>query len=1366
MTTHQNHYLFSDYYLNEILSEHGDWKGVDVKKPFEDLAELYKGVKDLLPGSNEAQTEERFIRPALKLLGHLFEVQPPVETAFGTRTPDYALFPDEEAKKEAHKCRGKKEYFNGVLGVGDAKYWDRPLDKKLSAQGDPFENNNPNFQIDTYLRSTETRWGILTNGRLWRLYNRDTSYRLDTYYQVDLVQLLEQQDSEAFKYFYLFFRKEAFLPSYPERKTFLDIIYTDSLDYAQRVGAELKENVYESLRLLATGLLKMEQNGLVPQDLEKIRSNSLVLLYRLLFGFYAEARNLLPLDNASYRNTYSLDSLKKDIKNKLGSGEVLPPEATLYWNRLRGLFELINRGSDKLGVPAYNGGLFKPENHPFLEQWAVGDSFLVRVIDNLARSTDPSRGRVFVDYRSLDVRDLGSIYEGLLEYHLRLAEEDLVVTKKNNYIPLREAQGSSSQEIIRKDELYLATDKGERKATGSYYTPEYIVNYIVENTLGPIVEKAEADIRQKCKELEGKIKASRGSNREAYQKELGDVQTSLDDEVLKLKVLDPAMGSGHFLVRATEFLAEHIATNPYAHDAHTPEGESAIDYWKRRVVEHCIYGVDDNPLAVELAKLSLWLKTVARGKPLSFLDHHLRCGNSLIGAWVKDLGVLPEIRIKGSRFKGSKKASQVEQIEFDFATFTQDMALSVGDMLNIEQRPTDTIKDVEEKAKILHYLDETRRKKYRQIANLWTSTYFGNELSPPEYQDAINRLRGRPTLITMTPEKDLQSVLLKAQSVAREKHLFHWELEFPEVFFDQHGRKLENPGFDVVMGNPPWGAKFDEQEKGYFRERFYTIIVRMIDSYMYFIKEGLDLTRQGGIESLIVPNPFLTQIDVWRLRKLLLEDTQIRNLINFGDAVFGSELANPSCLFVVKKIHGAANEKILVADLRSTNPTLKEQTVCSGNLPYLLVDKAFYNQTHKFSFLTKGFEAANLISRLKANTSPLTHYITGEIQRGISADFASAFIVDNDLVKNHTLEKNILRPIITGHNVSRFNIEYSNEYIMYLTREDNIDLYPNVKNHLEAFRENITCIEVQEGKHPWFALHRPRDVSVFRSPKLVGLTTSDRLILNIDENNYYAMDNLYLIHLENSSVKDHYYLLALLNSFLLTFVYRYFAQEEKRVLPQVKAENLYPLPIRRIAFVTPGFLRNRRVEEAKKMYQEGLNAQEFNGLLGLVGQCLEKIHIPDAELVKKHNVEDINKDWQIPEDAPWEQSDVVHDLLAFLAEEMLRLNKEKQAEIKGFLDWLESEIRTKIDDLKGKTKIKDYYDGDFDRLWNTFKDNSLSLGRDFHDRLKEEFEESLNKLTPLEEKINSTDRLIDQIVYKLYGLTEEEIGVVEKGSKV
>src|ERR1035437_5362413 len=208
-----------------------------------------------------------------------------------------------------------------------------------------------------------------------------------------------------------------------------------------------------------------------------------------------------------------------------------------------------------------------------------------------------------VDYSDLSVQQLGSIYEGLLEHHF----------------------------VRDNGKLKLQTDKGERKATGTYYTPDYIVKYIVENTLGPLL----AEIEQHPDVKAGK-------------------DNSFANEILKLNICDPAMGSGHFMVEATIYLAEKITNHPTT----KPKTDNARDeesHWKRRVVEACIYGVDLNPLAVELAKLSLWLTTIAGDQPLNFLDHHLRCGNSLIGARLDQLGSLP-------KKKGKRAGRPVQQI--------------------------------------------------------------------------------------------------------------------------------------------------------------------------------------------------------------------------------------------------------------------------------------------------------------------------------------------------------------------------------------------------------------------------------------------------------------------------------------------------------------------------------------------------------------------------------------------------------------------------------------------------------------------------------------------------------------------------------
>ena len=201
-----------------------------------------------------------------------------------------------------------------------------------------------------------------------------------------------------------------------EGQCFLDRVYQGSLEYAQAIGDDLKENVYKALRLLAEGFLHTRGNDLDPvHDLDEIHANSLVFLYRLLFINYAEDRRLLPRDNRLYKESYGLVSMEREIVSKLQRRESLLTLQATYWEKLKTLFDLINQGTEILGidaetmeVPPYNGGLFDPEKHPFLEQHKVEDKWLARVIDLLARSQGEGVGRGFVDYSNLDVRHLGS----------------------------------------------------------------------------------------------------------------------------------------------------------------------------------------------------------------------------------------------------------------------------------------------------------------------------------------------------------------------------------------------------------------------------------------------------------------------------------------------------------------------------------------------------------------------------------------------------------------------------------------------------------------------------------------------------------------------------------------------------------------------------------------------------------------------------------------------------------------------------------------------------------------------------------------------------------------------------------------------
>ena len=330
------------------------------------------------------------------------------------------------------------------------------------------------------------------------------------------------------------------------------------------------------------------------------------------------------------------------------------------WERLQALFALIDQGDPAAGVPAYNGGLFDPGRRPFLTRHRVRNDYLQAALIRLAAV--PAKGQTYdqdrepqpIDYRDLSVRHLGSLYEGLLEYNLFVVEDEprvvRVSKKKARYLPYSQAgKVRASETVLPVGAVYVSETEGERKATGSYYTPEDVVDYIVRSTVG-----------EKLAELKAEFYAA-----QAIERQLADladtppdvpahrqIQAALDEQflhfvcqrVLDLKILDPAMGSGHFLVNATHAVADFVVEVLNETAWENGEIDTDVATWKRQVAERCIFGVDLNELAVELAKLCLWMTTAAKGKPLTFLDHHLRWGNSLLGASLKDVGIYPGTR--------------------------------------------------------------------------------------------------------------------------------------------------------------------------------------------------------------------------------------------------------------------------------------------------------------------------------------------------------------------------------------------------------------------------------------------------------------------------------------------------------------------------------------------------------------------------------------------------------------------------------------------------------------------------------------------------------------------------------------------------
>jgi hypothetical protein len=927
LPAHQNRQLFSDHYLNEILPSQAGWRML-ASRAEAALTEIAGIFDRFVPSENERQTEDNLVCPVLRALGHTFEVQAALKTPDGTKVPDYVFYRDDTAlAAQKNLVLSEAVAAEGAFAVGDAKYWNRPLDIAVRTKGaDALSNKNPSYQIYFYLLHSGVEWGILTNGKQWRLYHRDTAHKLDVYYEVDLEELVRAGDIERFLFFYTFFRRAAFDPG----PLSLTDLLRASVEYAYGVGASLKGQVYDALRHLAQGFLDYPGNALqpTPEALKETYDNSLILLYRLIFILYAEARELLPVrESEQYRDTYSLLA----IKQAAARGRHLLPTSARLWPQLRELFQAINLGSPPLHVATFNGGLFDPAKHPFLERYTVGDAHLQQAIDMLARVDGQ-----FIDYRDLTVRHMGTIYEGLLEFKL---------------VPCAPAEGWT---------VDLVNDKGERKATGSYYTPDYIVKFIVEQTVGPVLWEA----------VSGKTS---------------------DDEiahaVLAVNVLDPAMGSGHFLVEATEYIARFLVDYGILPDGKTPE-EADLAYWKRRVVQSCIYGVDINPLAVELAKLSLWLITVAKDRPLSFLDHHLRPGNSLVGARLSALQQHGAASAKAARRKKAAPVNTAQGSLFNDAEFAARMSVAVNHMWRIEESEASNVGQVKEQESLYADLRRQLVEKYGRLADLLTAQHFGVSVPADLWTALVDVVMGR----ALMPLPALRAFQTQVEEIAARERFFHWELEFPELYFDKFGRPLgEEGGFEAVIGNPPYIRQ--EQLAGYkpYLQQDYTEVYHGVaDIFVYFFAQGMRQARTGGRLSYISSNSWLRANYATPLRKYLREATTVETLIDVGDnRVFEEAPDVYPAVHLVRKAPPPADHTANAAVFtRGEGVSRFAAQVANKLIPVSMHDQ-------DDSGWQLGDDAGRrLFRKLMAAGTPLGEVVDGCMYRGVLTGLNEAFIID------------------------------------------------------------------------------------------------------------------------------------------------------------------------------------------------------------------------------------------------------------------------------------------------------------------------------------------------------------------------------------
>ena len=801
--------LFANDFLRDSVAETPDWQGLD-DATVDALEAALRIVFDGFPfagAPNESQTEDDLIWPVLRVLDWTASLrQQNLSPAGREDVPDGLLFSGEAAKGQANALAQEWRRYEHGLAVVESKRWQRPLDRRSGRVG---EETAPSTQMLRYLRRVDDlttgrlRWGVLTNGARWRLYYQGARSVSEQFFEVDLPAILDLpghndglfalDDAErrhCLKLFALVFRREAFLPGAVDERTFHQRAIEEGRFYEERVAANLSDLVFgqvfpELARAIAAAAPETR--------LTEVREAALILLYRLLFILYAEDRDLLPVRDERYDDYGLRDKVRGDIGDRKDRGDVFSEHAARYWSAVDDLCRAVDRGDATIGLPPYNGGLFDRTREPLLDRIRLGDRVMADVIDALSFEQDQAGRRRYINYRDLGVRQLGSIYERLLEHEL-VREGDTVAVRPNIFA---------------------------RKGSGSYYTPDELVGLIVEETVGPLVQACMGGFLEQAARVPGAEHA-----REQAIARLAEHDPA--EAILALKVCDPAMGSGHFLVTLVDYLADRVigamaeaeaAVESYVSPlsrriqtirerivANAEERDWTIDrdrlddrhIIRRMVLKRCVYGVDKNPMAVELAKVALWLHTFTVGAPLSFLDHHLRCGDSLFGAWArsgidKATSYGSPLLLHGSVTEAERAAQSMQTIEGLTDAEIAEAHRSAEAFIEVEEATAPLTAVLS----LVHALDWLEVKDLRSKTAL--QSFFGGLLGDP-----IEIARGRAEVSTERPESARFADLLReTRRLVTEERFLNWQAAFPGVWTNWQSARLEG-GFDAVIGNPPW----------------------------------------------------------------------------------------------------------------------------------------------------------------------------------------------------------------------------------------------------------------------------------------------------------------------------------------------------------------------------------------------------------------------------------------------------------------------------------------------------------------------------------------------------------------------------------
>jgi len=657
-------------------------------------------------------------------------------------------------------------------------------------------NRSPHDELQTFLNvNRRCKWGIVTNGILLRILREYFHTTTKGYVEFDVENIFRERSFTDFRALYRMAHASRFLLD-KEGLCHLEQFYKESVTAGVSVGENLRRNVKKAIEALGNGFLTPDSAKKMTDDEEFCRayySELLRVVYRLLFLLFAEQRAMLPTRDSLYAEEYSIARLREMAETRRGKDEHHD-----LWEGLKTSFQMLKNGCSSLKVFGYNGSLFDDSEIRILSGLACKNEDVLAAIHHLTL-VEEEKVLKRINYLDLGVEEIGSIYESLLDFSPTVFGRE------------QEVEG----EKVPSGTFFLDPRGAGRKTTGSYYTHTRLIDELIKSALKPVVEEKLANASDKEKAL------------------------------LSIKVCDPACGSGAFLIAASNYLARELARLRV--DQPEPPDKD-VKSATRDVLQHCIYGVDLNPMAVELTKVSLWINSCVENMPLNFLDHHIKCGNSLVGAepsllekGLPDEAFLPaqtDNKDFARRLRNQNVLEKKQKVidEFRFSVSRVKQSKEYASLGDVAEKSTGDVED--KKKKYLSLVSSPEWKSQKFFADAWTAAFYWplNEDAPHPPTEAVLRIIQNDGGHTIDPK-----TCAMVADIANQHRFFHWFLEFPDVFEADQG------GFDCFLGNPPW-ERIKLQEKEFFEARNSQIAV-----------EASAVTRKELIKALS-----RTQPELWR----------------------------------------------------------------------------------------------------------------------------------------------------------------------------------------------------------------------------------------------------------------------------------------------------------------------------------------------------------------------------------------------------------------------------------------------------------------------------------------------------------------------